>query len=75
MLLDYSNIVVNLSHLASHNMSFYSRGGLRVSPGLKSTYDGLASTPVCMTPISASPGRKTGRRLVPSGTSRKVVRA
>jgi len=24
--------------------------GVRVSPGLKSTYDGLASTPVCMTP-------------------------
>ena len=40
-----------------------------------STYDGLASTPVYMTPISASPGRKTGRRLVPRGTSRKVVRA
>ena len=24
--------------------------GVRVSPGLKSTYDGLATTPVCMTP-------------------------
>ena len=24
--------------------------GVRVSPGLKSTYDGLATTPACMTP-------------------------
>jgi len=24
--------------------------GVSISPGLKSTYDGLATTPVCMTP-------------------------